>query len=260
MGKLTHRIGKTMFLSRKWSQTVKTPIKRIAIALMALFLTLQPLNFAVAYPVFDAANFGQNLLTAARTLQQINNQIRQLQNESQMLLNQAQNLQNLPVSVATDLQASLAQVDGLIRSANGIAYQISTINAEYQRLFPEQYATAVATSRILQDAQEAWRQSREGYRHSLHVQASVVDQVRTDGVVLDTLVASSQGAVGNLQVAQAGNQLTALAAKQTMQLQTLTAATARAEALEQARTIAMHEQARARFQNFLGDRSPYTPN
>ena len=43
-----------------------------------------------AMPVFDSANYSQNLLTAARTLQQINQQIQSLQNEAQMLVNQQQ--------------------------------------------------------------------------------------------------------------------------------------------------------------------------
>lgn len=86
----------------------------------------------------------------------------------------------------------------------------------------------------------------------------MVGQVRADTVTLDGLIAESQGAVGNLQVAQAGNQLTALAAKQTMQLQTLLAASARADALERARSLAAHEQARARFARFMGDGDAYT--
>src|SRR3546814_6251044 len=39
--------------------------------------------------VFDPSNYGQNILTAARTLEQINNQIRMLQNQAQSLINQA---------------------------------------------------------------------------------------------------------------------------------------------------------------------------
>jgi len=46
--------------------------------------------------VFDPTNHVQNTLTAIRTLEQINNQIRQLQNEAQMLMNQARNLASLP--------------------------------------------------------------------------------------------------------------------------------------------------------------------
>ena len=77
-------------------------------------------------------------------------------------------------------------------------------------------------------------------------------------MTLDSLIADSQGAIGNLQVAQAGNQLTALAAKQTMQLQTLVAASARADALDRARAVAAREQARARFVRFMGDGDAYT--
>jgi P-type conjugative transfer protein TrbJ len=39
------------------------------------------------WTVFDPSNFSQNILTAARSLQQINNQITSLQNQAQMLIN-----------------------------------------------------------------------------------------------------------------------------------------------------------------------------
>ena len=218
-----------------------------ACAALALGLSAVTATMTVTAPpahaitVFDPANYSQNLLTAVRSLQQISNQIQQLSNEAQMLVNQAQNLASLPTSVAGDLQASLSAID-----------------AEYRRLFPEEYAATVSNSRIIQDAQEAWRLAREGFRHSLQVQAEVVGQVRTDSVTLDRLSAESQGAIGNLQAAQAGNQLTALAAKQSMQLQSLLAASARADALESARAIAAREQARARFARFMGDGSSYS--
>src|SRR3546814_19291511 len=46
---------------------------------------------AYAIPVFDSANYSQNLLTAARKLQQINQQIQSLQNEAQKMVNQSKN-------------------------------------------------------------------------------------------------------------------------------------------------------------------------
>ena len=227
----------------------------LALGLSTVTVTASP---AHAITVFDPSNYSQNLLTAVRSLQQINNQVQQLANEAQMLINQAQNLASLPTSVAANLQSSLRAVDQLILDAHGIAYQVAEIDSTYRRLFPEEYASAVSTSQIVQDAQEAWRLARGGFQHSLEVQAEVVNQVRGDALVLDRLVAESQGAVGNLQVAQAGNQLTALAAKQSMQLQTLLAASTRAEALEQARHVAAREQARARFDRFMGDGAAYT--
>ncbi len=46
--------------------------------------------------IYDPSNYAQNVLTAARTREQINNQITQLQNEAQMLINQARDLASLP--------------------------------------------------------------------------------------------------------------------------------------------------------------------
>ena len=152
----------------------------------------------------------------------------------------------------------MRKVDTLIADARGIAYDVSAIDAEYRRLFPEEYADAVTTSRIIQDAHEAWTLVREGFKHSLEMQAEVAGQLRTDAATLDRLVGESQGAVGNLQVAQAGNQLTALAAKQSMQLQSLLAASARADALVNAQAVAAREQARTRFSRFIGSGSTYS--
>src|SRR3546814_20497690 len=45
--------------------------------------------------VFDPSNYAQNILTAARTLSQVNQQIRQLQNEARMLVNMDKNLSRI---------------------------------------------------------------------------------------------------------------------------------------------------------------------
>jgi P-type conjugative transfer protein TrbJ len=68
--------------------------------------------------VFAPSNFSQNVLTAARTLQQINNQILSLQNEAQMLINQARNLVSLPYSSLQQLQQAAELIATLRRSLN----------------------------------------------------------------------------------------------------------------------------------------------
>lgn len=237
---------------------------RLIAAATAVALILAPAENAYALfgfgdTVFDPANYAENVLTAARSLEQINNQVQQIANQAQMLINQAKNLANLPSSVAGELQSSLNQVDQLMRNAQGLAYQVSEIDSTYRQLFPEQYDAAVSTSSIMQDAQQSWQLARNGFKHALQVQAEVVGQIRNDGVTLDQLVGQSQGAVGNLQAIQAGNQLTALATKQSMQLQELLASSARAEALDRADALAAHERGQAMFQRFVGSGSAYTP-
>ncbi len=236
---------------------------KFCIAVAAICLALLPIHqaralFGFGDIVYDPTNHAENLLTAARTLEQINNQVQQLANEAQMLINQAQNLTNLPSSIAAELQTSLQQVDALISNAEGLAYDVSAIDAEFQRLFPEDYADAVSMSQIVQDAQETWALARDGFKHSLEVQAEVVGRIRDDALAIDGLITDSQGAVGNLQALQAGNQLTALAAKQSMQLQSLLAASARADALQNADALAARERGQARFKRFMGDGSAYT--
>ncbi|WP_167579566.1 P-type conjugative transfer protein TrbJ [Roseibium algicola] len=230
------------------------------IGALAATIALLPGQSAAWRVVYDPWNHAENVLSAARALEEINNQVQQLSNEAQMLINQTRNLANLPVSIAGELQGSLNQVDRLIQDAQGIAYEISEIDSTYRQFFPEEYASGVPTTRILQDARQTWNLARDGFRHALEVQASVVGEIRTDAAALDRLIGESQGAVGNLQAVQAGNQLTALAAKQSMQLQSLLAASARADALSQADVLAAHERGQARFEHFVGSGSAYSPH
>src|SRR3977135_2247802 len=72
--------------------------------------------------VFDPNNYAQNVLRAARALQQINNQITSLQNQAQMLINQAKNLANLPYSALRELEGSIARTQQLLAQAQRIAY------------------------------------------------------------------------------------------------------------------------------------------
>ena len=232
--------------------------RRFMIGAFAATLALLPAQSAAWRVVYDPWNHAENVLSAARALEEINNQVKQISNEAQMLINQTRNLANLPVSIAGELQGSLNQVDKLIRDARGIAYQLSEIDRTYRQFFPDQYENSVSTVKIVQDARATWNLARKGFRHALEVQASVVGEIRSDAAALDRLIGESQGAAGNLQAVQAGNQLTALAAKQSMQLQSILAASARAEALAEADALAARERGRARFKRFLGTGSAYS--
>ena len=58
-----------------------------AVSLIAIAALQVPKQAAAQWIVFDPNNYVQNVLTAARELQQITNQITSLQNEAQMLIN-----------------------------------------------------------------------------------------------------------------------------------------------------------------------------
>lgn len=230
----------------------------VAVALAAT-LTTASASSVGALSVFDGANYSQNLLTAVRTLTMINNQINQLANEAQMLITMAKHLERMDYSAAAQIRTALFQIDGLMRRAEGIIYDVNQIERAYSRLFPEEYTATVTTDEMLRDARERWTISRKAFEHALQIQAQVVNMVQADGLTLDRLVTESQTAIGSLQAQQAGNQLVALNAKQQLQTQELLAAQYRATALDQARAVASEEQARARFQRFIGDGQAYTP-
>lgn len=232
--------------------------KRFLLA-AALALPLFGTPAAAQMAVFDAANYTQNLLAAARALEQVTNQIRSLQNEAAMLETMARNLQTLDVSSLGQMNAALSQINGLMAQAQGIAFTVGATDAAFQQHFPAQYGAAVTTDQSLAEARTRWQNTMSAYRQTLLVQAQVDQNVQADAATLTDLVNASQGAVGSLQAQQAANQLIALSAKQQMQIQTLMAAQYRAEALDRARKAQDQAAAQAATARFLGSGTAYTP-
>jgi P-type conjugative transfer protein TrbJ len=215
--------------------------------------------FGVGDIVLDPSNLAQNMLTAARSLEQINNQVQQLQNEAQMLINQGRNLTSLPFNTVNRLRATLATTERLIAEAQGLAYNVATIDSEFARLYPHAYTATISGNRMAQDARERWRHTLDGLHTAMRVQAQVSQNLSNDESVLTDLVGQSQSATGALQAMQATNQLLGLQAKQTIQAQQLQLTQDRAASLELARQAAATERAREVRRRFLGDGTPYTP-
>lgn len=215
--------------------------------------------FGIGDIVFDPTNLAQNIMTAANTLEQINNQIRQLQNEAQMLMNQAKNLTGLNFSALAQLRAALAATNQLIQQAQGLAFNVVQMEAEFTRLYPNAYSASTSGSQMALDARQRWRNSLEALRTATKVQSQAVQNFASDEQTLTDLVNRSQSAVGALQAMQATNQLLALQSRQTIQAQQLQITQDRATALEQARQVAVQERAREVRRRFVGEGTPYTP-
>ena len=98
---------------------------------------------AAQMTVFDPSNFQQNLLSAARALEQINNQVRQLQNQALMLLRMDQNLVRLGSTISPDLQRALADIQAQLRAGEGIALKLQATQSGYGQLFPSQVSAAL---------------------------------------------------------------------------------------------------------------------
>jgi P-type conjugative transfer protein TrbJ len=209
--------------------------------------------------VFDPSNYSQNVLTAARTLQQVNNGIQSLQNEAMSLLNQARNLASLPYSSLAQLQQSIGQTQQLLGQAQRIAYDVTSIDQAFNRTYPQNYSSSTSSAQLIADAQARWQNSLAGFQDALRVQAGVVGNLDRTRSEIDALVSSSQSATGALQATQSGNQLVALQTNQLADLTAVMASIARAQSLEGARAVAGQAQAREQLQRFLDYGPGYQP-
>ena len=235
-------------------------MKRFTLAVCILFATLTMAPPAQAqWAVIDPANLVQNILTALRTLNTVNNQVRQLQNEAEMLRNAALNLERLDLNTLNRLRATLATTERLFEEAQGLAFDVNRSLEDFERLYPNEYAEAVTRAQLNADRAEHWTFSREAVGTAMVVQAQARENFVSDEEVLTDLVNSSQSAVGALQAAQATNQLLALQARLHMQEQQLQISQDRATALEQARAIAAEERSRTMRRRFMSVTTTYTP-
>ncbi|MDO7843543.1 P-type conjugative transfer protein TrbJ [Sphingomonas immobilis] len=228
-----------------------------AVGSLAMSMATTPAH--AQFTVFDPTNYTQNLLTAARTLTQINNQIQSLQNEAQSLINQAKNLTKINFPELQALTQTIQQIDRLMGQAQGISFKIGNIDKEFGKLFPNDLNQALTTNARVIDAKTRLDTSMAAFNQTMQVQAQVVGNVSQDSDALASIVAKSQGAEGGLQVSQATNQLLALATKQQFQIQNMMAAQYRADALEAARRVQAGIDARAATAKFLGNGTAYTP-
>ncbi|WP_026784634.1 P-type conjugative transfer protein TrbJ [Pleomorphomonas koreensis] len=211
-----------------------------------------------AIVVFDPTNYAQNVLQAARALQQITNQVTSLQNEAQMLINQARNLASLPYSSLQQLQQSVQRTQQLLGQAQNIAFDVQQIDQVFQKQYGS-VSMSASDAQLVSDARSRWQNTVGGLQDAMRVQAGVVGNIDTNRAQMSELVGHSQSATGALQATQAGNQLLALQAQQLADLTAVVAANGRAQALSDAERAAAAEQGREQRRRFLTPGTGYQP-
>ncbi|NKL37163.1 P-type conjugative transfer protein TrbJ [Rhizobium leguminosarum bv. viciae] len=242
---------------------LRVPRAAFAAAILAAPLSVSPVPIAPAlaqWIVYDPTNYAQNLLSATRALQQINNQITSLQNEATMLINQARNLTSLPFSSLQQVQQSVQRTQQLLGEAQRIAYNVQNIDQAFHTNYGAGSASMSASDQqLVAQAKERWNNTVSGLQDAMRVQAGVVGNIDTNRTQMSALVGQSQGATGALQAAQAGNQLLALQAQQLADLTAVVSANGRAQALAEAERSAAAEQGREQRRRFLTPGAGYQP-
>ncbi|WP_072386508.1 P-type conjugative transfer protein TrbJ [Hyphomicrobium sp. CS1BSMeth3] len=236
-----------------------TALRRALLAtpIAVTILASTPAPSIAQFTVFDPTNYSQNLLTATRALEQINNQVRALQNQVQMILRMDQNLVALGSTISPDLQRTLAGIQTQLRAGEAIALRLEATQANYERLFPRQVSSALSSDDVVRNARTRWEEEHASLRRAALLQGQIADSIGADTTLLGDAMARSRNAGGALEATQAGNELTGLSVKQSLALQGLLAAQARAETTARARELATEDEARQRFKSFVGTGSGY---
>lgn len=232
---------------------------------LAMPVALSPMSASPAHAqfgfggiVYDPTNYAQNVLTAARTLEQINNQITSLQNEAQMLINQARNLASLPHSSLQHIQQNVQRTQQLLGQAQNIAFNVQNIDQMFQGQYGK-VSLSATDQQLVAEARSRWGNTVGGLQDAMRVQAGVVGNIDTNRTEMSALVGQSQNAAGALQATQAGNQLLALQSQQLSDLVALLAANGRADALTEAERATAAEQGRIQRERFLTPGTGYQP-
>jgi P-type conjugative transfer protein TrbJ len=167
------------------------------------------------------------------------------------------NLSSLNTNQLGTMVSALTQISSLMNQGNGIAFNVNSTNAAFTQSYPQSFATGTTSTMLTAGAQQRWQQAMAAFQQTMQVQAQVAQNVQADTTTLTTLTNASQGAVGNLQVNQATNQLLALSIKQLLQIENMMAAQYRATSLDQARKGESETQAQSQVSTFLGSSNAY---
>ena len=230
----------------------------VPVALSPMLASPAHAQFGFGRIVYDPSNYAQNVLTAARTLEQINNQITSLQNEAQMLINQARNLASLPYSSLQQLQQNVQRTQQLLGQAQNIAFEVGQIDQAFQSQYGN-VSLSATDAQLVADARGRWENTVGGLQDAMRVQAGVVGNIDSNRAEMAALVGQSQGATGALQATQAGNQLLALQSQQLSDLIAVISANGRADALTEAERATAAEQGRIQRERFLTPGTGYQP-
>jgi P-type conjugative transfer protein TrbJ len=185
--------------------------------------------------VIDPTNLAQNVVQAARALEQINNQIRQIEQQAQMLARS-------PLQLSGELGQSLEQARALFDAARGVAFEAEEVGASLRELYPETFE-AFELDAVLQRSDTWLEASRDSLELAMRAEAGAVASVRDARGRIDAALGASAGAEGQTGAAQAGNQLLGVTATQLAEIQTLLAAQGRALATERMERIAREQRA-----------------
>ena len=190
---------------------------------------------AVAAIVYDPTNHIQNVLTAARALEQIRVQTEQL-------TAQIRSLAQSPYDHAAQIGDAMRALNELNSQARGLASTVRGLDRQFEDLYPSNLSAHTAMQR-LEAASRRIEMSRQTAQ-DLAVTAASIDANRTARTSrMAGAIAASRAAEGETGAIQSSVQALGVLSEQLEGLQTLMAAQSRLAAQEAAGRAAERQQA-----------------
>jgi conjugal transfer/entry exclusion protein len=190
---------------------------RIGLITLAVLLGGWTTAHAQGLPVFDAANLVQNLITAVQTVFIVANQVLELTGLDEIVLGE-------------EFSSDMDELAGIVREAQGLSYDLSSLNAQVTALFSldsAPHSTQELAERLGQIRQVVF----ESRVYALRTQTLLQTTLRTVQR-LTRLVAMIGDFVGNMQGNQSLAQLNSTVTEQLAKLQVQSAAFERAETVD----------------------------
>lgn len=191
--------------------------------------------------VHDPSNHAENLLAAARMLEQIEHQIAALEQQAKMLSRGT-------LQLSPEYTRTIDEAEALFRRGEGLSHDIARIGGEIEALYPETW-DAYALEDVMSQSDRWTEESRRSLTRAVAAQAQAAAGLGATRQRLGAALAASQGAEGQTSAVQAGNQLLGLSAAQLAGIEALMIAEGRAlqaERMERLAREARAEEIRAR--------------
>lgn len=201
----------------------KTTIGAAVVAVVMGVATPAHAQFAV----FDAAGLAEAAADALKQAQLIINTADQIEYTLAQIELMQKNLNKLSVSDWRSLQSTYYQLQGAYYQAKYIGMRWERIADQYDRLY-EKYDPKIHDGKTYQAKRKAWAaQTDDSIKNAMQTHG-VVENYDERDVSLSKMLEASQDAPGILAAVQAGNEISAVIARQLMELTKIIVADSRA--------------------------------
>lgn len=209
--------------------------------------------------VWDPSNWVQNMLQVFYTAEEVSQTVQIIQNQVLMLERMALQVKQLQFSAVPIIGEPLATLQRIYDNAQQIFFNAALIQENFKELYQPFHVQAWGGAEFFAKGWD-WNQAvRDAHWVAMQQQAAVPHTLEVTIGAMDSTLAHSEAATGELQALQAGNQALGIVSSQLSTLNTLIATQAQAQATRDMMEAAARDQAMQNGERWLQDFAKVTP-